>query len=174
MSQLKYTLLSGDTINVLGKTLTRIKALKDFGDVSKDELGGYIESEINLDNRLSDENNEGLNCWIYSDGLATPIIFAKAMDRSLVEKDGKMKGSSEIRDNFLITRTGLMLGSSLGIESGILSGGILSDNARMVGNSELSDNGELTGLSKMSIFGKVYGSSVVSGSIEISNNERIF
>lgn len=38
------------TISIVwhGKKLYRIKALKSFGDVKVDDLGGYIEDEDNL------------------------------------------------------------------------------------------------------------------------------
>ena len=39
------------------RTLCRIKALKDFGDVKAGDLGGYIEDYKNL-------SHDG-NCWIY-------------------------------------------------------------------------------------------------------------
>lgn len=44
----KYELLKDDTKTVFGRTLYRIKALRDFDDVTKGDLGGYIESENNL------------------------------------------------------------------------------------------------------------------------------
>ena len=55
----KYELLKNDTIDVNGHTLYRIKALKDFGNVKKGDLGGYIEKEDNL-------RHYG-NCWVYND-----------------------------------------------------------------------------------------------------------
>lgn len=55
----KYILLKNDTIKVNGHTLYRIQAVKDFSDVKKGDIGGYIESEENL----SHEND----CWVYDD-----------------------------------------------------------------------------------------------------------
>lgn len=49
--------LTDETIEVYGTALHRIKALKDFGNVKKGELGGYVESEHNL-------SQEG-DCWVY-------------------------------------------------------------------------------------------------------------
>ena len=40
--------LTKESINRWGKTLYRIEALKDFGNVKKGDKGGYIESEVNL------------------------------------------------------------------------------------------------------------------------------
>ena len=40
--------LTEETITVSGKTLHRIKAVRDFGSVKTGEFGGYIEKEENL------------------------------------------------------------------------------------------------------------------------------
>ena len=45
----KYELTT-DTKSIFGKRYFRIRALVDFGNVSKGDLGGYIESEDNLSN----------------------------------------------------------------------------------------------------------------------------
>lgn len=41
--------LTAESIVVLGRKLFRIKALVAFGDIKKDEVGGFIEKEGNLD-----------------------------------------------------------------------------------------------------------------------------
>ena len=46
----KYQLTS-ETITVNGHTLYRIQALKDFEDIKAGDLGGFIESENNLEQR---------------------------------------------------------------------------------------------------------------------------
>ena len=48
----KYELIPSDK-----EGLYRIKALRDFNDVKKGDIGGYVESEKNL-SQLGD-------CWIY-------------------------------------------------------------------------------------------------------------
>jgi hypothetical protein len=45
----KYELLAGDCLRAGDRTVYRIRALRDFGDVRRGDLGGYIESEANLD-----------------------------------------------------------------------------------------------------------------------------
>ena len=40
--------LTKETMEVFGETLYRIEALKDFGNVSKGDKGGYIKAEANL------------------------------------------------------------------------------------------------------------------------------
>ena len=53
----KYELLVGDYLRAGDRTVYRIRALRDFGDVRCGDLGGYIESEDNL-------CHEG-DCWVY-------------------------------------------------------------------------------------------------------------
>lgn len=58
METKKYE-LTEETIKVDGRTLHRIKALRDFGGVKKGEKGGYIGKENNLDHES--------NAWVYGD-----------------------------------------------------------------------------------------------------------
>ena len=44
----KFELTAESVTNNFGKKLFRIKSLVDFGDVKKDELGGFVEKEENL------------------------------------------------------------------------------------------------------------------------------
>ena len=48
--------LTEESIIYFGKTLFRIEALKDFGNVNKGDKGGYVQSDENL-------SQEG-DCWI--------------------------------------------------------------------------------------------------------------
>lgn len=174
MSQLKYTFVGGDTISKAGRTLTRIKALKDFGDVLKDDLGGYIQQESNLDNRLKDENNNDLLCWIYSDGLTPSVVFGSVYDIATVSQDGKVTGNAEACDKFIITGTGEITDNALALENGVVDGGIMEDTTKIVGDAQISASGILRGNAKMSRFGKLYDTGIAQGSSEISNNERVF
>ena len=49
--------LTEESINYCSKILYRIEALKDFDDVKKGDMGGYVQSEDNL-------SQEG-NCWVF-------------------------------------------------------------------------------------------------------------
>jgi predicted acyltransferase (DUF342 family) len=53
---MKYK-LTNERIKHCGRTLYRIKALKDFSNVKKGDLGGYVESASSL-------SQEG-DCWVY-------------------------------------------------------------------------------------------------------------
>ncbi|MFD3093596.1 hypothetical protein ACFKKQ_02835 [Streptococcus agalactiae] len=89
----KYELLKDDTIEVAGKTLFRIKALKNFGHVTKGDLGGYVESEENL----SHEGDAWVedNVWISGNALIS--------DNVLISGDVWISGDAWITDNVRIT-----------------------------------------------------------------------
>lgn len=78
--------LTDETMDFNGKTLYRIRALKDFGNVKKGNLGGYVESEKNL-------SHDG-NCWIYDKakvyGNANVFNDAKVFDNAQVFGNAKL------------------------------------------------------------------------------------
>ena len=78
----KYEILidKENTIEWKGRVLHRIKALKDFGDVKKGDLGGFVENENNL-SRIG-------NCWIYND--------AKIFENAKVFGDSRVYNNAEI------------------------------------------------------------------------------
>ena len=57
----KKFVLTSEKKEFMGKTLFRIKAIRAFGIVKKDELGGFVEKEANLDHAG--------NAWVYGDAL---------------------------------------------------------------------------------------------------------
>ena len=67
--------LTEETFTVFGKTLYRIRAVRDFGSVKTGEFGGYIEKEENLshfgdawvygDARVSGDARVFGNAWVY-------------------------------------------------------------------------------------------------------------
>lgn len=87
--------LTDETIEVYGTALHRIKALKDFGNVKKGELGGYVESERNL-------SQEG-NCWVYSNArvYSNALVYsnAKVYSNALVCGNAKVCGNAEVCGN---------------------------------------------------------------------------
>ena len=87
--------LTDKTLEVDGRTLYQIKALKDFGSVTKGDVGGYIESEKNL-------SHEGL-CWIYDDawvsGNARVSGYARVYGNSIVTDDARVYGNDRVTDD---------------------------------------------------------------------------
>lgn len=95
----KYELTS-ETIDVFNKKLYRIRALKDFGNVKKGDLGGFVESENNL-------SQEG-NCWVSGN--------AKVYDNA------EVYGCAEVYGYANITKTeDYIVITPVGSENGVLT-----------------------------------------------------
>lgn len=75
--------LTDETQEWNGRTLHRIRALADFGDVKAGELGGWIEKEENL-------SHNG-NAWVYGD--------AQVCDNARVCGDALVYGDAWVCDN---------------------------------------------------------------------------
>lgn len=74
--------LTDETIEVNGKTLYRIEALKDFSNVKKGDKGGFIEKEENLSHLGS--------AWVYDN--------AKVFDNAEIFGDAVVRGMAQIYD----------------------------------------------------------------------------
>ena len=81
--------LTAETLSVNGRTLHRIKALRDFGNVKAGELGGWIEKESNL-------SHSG-NCWVYDEGEVGGD--AKVWGNAEVCDNAEVWGNAEVCDN---------------------------------------------------------------------------
>jgi carbonic anhydrase/acetyltransferase-like protein (isoleucine patch superfamily) len=79
MENKKYELTS-ETNTSCGVTLYRIKALKDFGNVKKGALGGFVESERNL--------SQTGNAWVFGD--------ATVCDHAIVWGDAWVFGEAHV------------------------------------------------------------------------------
>ena len=73
--------------------LFRIKALRDFGDVKKGDLGGFIQKEENL-------SHFG-GCWIYDD--ASVYDDAHIGNNAKVKDNACVSGSALVRDDAIIS-----------------------------------------------------------------------
>ena len=81
--------ITEETINVNGRTLYRIEALMDFGDVKKGDKGGFIEKECNLSQRG--------DCWVYDN--AKVYNNAKVFDYAEIYGNAEICGKAEIAND---------------------------------------------------------------------------
>ena len=106
LEQKKYELLKDDTVNHNGRTLYRIKALITFGTVVAGELGGYIETEKNLD-------HSG-NAWVCG--------YARVFEDAEVYGDARVFGNAQVRSfAFIYERKMIFWASNVGSENGTLT-----------------------------------------------------
>ena len=73
----KYELTDETLKSSTGKIVYRIRALKDFGHIRAGALGGWVESEKNLD--------QGGQCWVH--------------ERGFVSGDARVSENVWVRDN---------------------------------------------------------------------------
>jgi hypothetical protein len=94
MNEKKYELIEDQTVKVFGKTLFRIRAVRTFGIVTEGDLGGYIESEKNLD-------HEGA-AWVYGDarvyGAAWVYGYAQVYGAARVYGDARVYGYARVSE----------------------------------------------------------------------------
>ena len=87
--------LTEETFTVFGKTLYRIRAVRDFGSVKTGEFGGYIEKEENL----SHFGNAWISgdAWVYGD--------ARVSGNAKVYGDARVSGNARVFGNAEVFNT---------------------------------------------------------------------
>lgn len=175
--------------------LYRIRALIDFGDVKKGNLGGYIQREENL-------SHEG-NAWIYDEakvyGSAKVYgnaqircesevsycaeVFGNAVldDESFVSEyarvygDSKLFGSAcveweaEVYGNAEISNEALIAGCARVYGNACVSDeSVVWGRAEVYGKAEVFENAEVSG------HAKVYGNAMVYGNAKVKDNAEVY
>ena len=142
MEDKKYELLKDDYKEVFGIKSYRIRALKDFGDVKKGDVGGYIQNEENL----SQKNT----CWVYGEaevwGEARVYGGAEIYGKVEVYGGAKVYGKARVRG-----------------KARVYGGAKVYGEARVYGGAEI--------YGKVEVYGKaeVYGGAEVYGEAEIKS-----
>ena len=102
MNNRKYEMLQDQTIEWRGRTLYRIRALRDFGDVHAGDVGGYIECERNL-------SQDG-NAWVYDDARVSGD--ARVYGNARVCGDARVYGNARVCDNAWVCGNALVCGDA--------------------------------------------------------------
>lgn len=153
----KYQLTS-ETITVNGRTLHRIQALRDFADVEKGELGGFVENESNL-------SQEG-NCWVYDD--------AKVYDNATVEGDAKVRDNAIIADEASVYGNAHVYGNAKLVDcSSACDYTAVRDNAIIADNAYVCDEGVVCDNALVCEYAKVYGNGYVKDDATIFGDEKV-
>lgn len=173
--------LTDETIKYNGVKLYRIRALRNFGDVRKGDLGGFVESENNLSHKD--------NCWIYDNGkvmghgevLSNAKVFdyGEVRDHGKVLGDGKIFGHGIVKDYGSVWCNGVVLGHGEVSGHGEIShDGLVADNGKVTdwgnvwGNGKVLDNGEVSDYGLILGYGTVAGNGVL-GDCAVINGEAV-
>ena len=142
----KYEMLKDDTIEVGIRILHRIKALKDFNDVRKGDLGGYIEKEESL-------SHEG-NCWIYDNANvfndACVSGDAKVFGNARVSGDACVSNNARVSDNACVSGNARVSG-----DAWVFGDAKVFGNAQVFGNACVSDNAHITNINDYIVIGPI-------------------
>ena len=142
----KYEIVKDEKIKHKGKTLYKIRALKDFDDVKKGDLGGYIEDYNNL--------SQGSNCWIYNN--------AKVYDNA------RVYGNAEIYGNARVYGYSEVFGYSK-----IYGNARVYDNSKVFDNAEVYGSAEIYGKAETYDNAEIYGDARVYGKARVSRDAII-
>lgn len=134
-------------ISFNGRTLYRIRALKDFGVVKKGDLGGYIEKEENL--------SQTGNSWIFDD--------AKIMDNAIVKEDATLHHNATIYDKAIVSGS-----ASINENATLRDNATVSDKVILYGNVILVDGAKIYGKARL------YDYVLVSGNAQVYDNARCY
>ena len=136
----KYEIIYSDSIEFMGFTLYRIRALKDFSNVNSGDLGGYICDYENL----SQYGDAWVSCnaWVYGDAL--------------VSGDARVSGNARVSGDARVYDDAWVSGNAL-----------VSGNARVSGNAWVYGNALVSGNAWVYGDARVYGDALVSGDAKV-------
>lgn len=112
--QKKYELTDEFIEHWSGKKLYRIRALVAFGAVVAGQLGGFVESEKNLDQSLYGD------AWVYGDAQVYGDAWVSG--NAQVYGDARVSGDARVRSYAVISeRKMIFWASNVGSENGTLT-----------------------------------------------------
>lgn len=166
----KYKLLEDDYINYRGKTLYRIKALRDFGDVLEGDVGGYIENKSNLSQRG--------NCWVFDNakayGNAKILGNAEVLDNSEIFDNAVVFGNAKVYDNSKIYgRASINDNAIASGKSKIFGYAHVYNNAKVCGNATVWEDAQVYNNAKICGNTEVCGNVLIHGNAKILGNAKV-
>jgi NDP-sugar pyrophosphorylase family protein len=163
--KLKYEILTDNYRTIEGSKIYRIRALRDFGNVSAGDIGGYIESEANLE-----QKGEG---WIFGDAIVK--------GNAILSGNAKIFEGVTIFDNAQVSGKAKIYGHCcVGGNSKIHEDARLYGHIRAFGNVEVYGKAELNDYVYLQNNAKIFGDTCIKGHVTIcgpahisSNNDYV-
>ena len=154
----KKYILTDDVIDFNGHTLHRIKAVRDFDCVKAGDLGGFIESEKNLDH----------------DGDAWVTDSARVTGDARVTDSARVSGAALVTGDAWVTDSARVSGAAWVSGSALVSGdAIVTGDARVTGAARVSGAAWVSGAARVSGDAWVSGAAVVSGAAIVTGDARV-
>lgn len=154
----KYKLRTDLNITVNEKTLYRIEALKDFGNVKAGELGGYVENQCNL--------SQFDNCWIYDNAMvfgdARVIKDALVYDNAQVFESAQVFGEARVSGNAQVLENAQVFGYAQ-----------VFGKALVLGDAQVYESAKVSGSAQLYGYAQVFGNALVCGGACVRNFDEI-
>ena len=159
--------LTEETINVEGKTLYHIEALRDFGDVKKGDKGGFIEKEDNL--------SQSDNCWVYGNAKVCDkaMVYgnAKVSGNALVYGNGVVHDNAVVCDNANVYGNARVYGKAKVYEyAAVFGNAMVCGNAKVYGNARVCENVWVNCKVQVCGCAEVFGKAKICGDAVITSN----
>lgn len=144
-----------------GLVLNRIRALRDIPahGVKAGDLGGYVESESNLE--------QGSNAWVAE--MAKAIGDARVSGAALVEGEAVVKENAQIMDSARVCGRATVAGSAV-----VKDRAVVSHLAFIGGKACVYENAQVSGGAEVGENARVFGKAMVSSSARVRGNARIY
>ena len=153
--------LTKETVNLFCKTLYRIEALRDFGDVKKGDKGGYVEKEGNL--YQSDD------CWVYGNAMVydNAMVYgnAKVCDNAIIYDKAVVCDNAMVYGNAKVSGNALVYGNA-----NVYANAVVCDNAEVRGKAIVFDDAEVFDNAMVCDSAEVFGDTWVFGNAEIGGD----
>ena len=147
MQNKKYRIDYTQKIEEFGRTLYRIVALADFGNVATGDQGGYIESESNL--------SQYGNAWVY--------------DNARVYGNAKVYGNARVYDNAKVYDNARVYGNAI-----VYDNAEVYDNAKVYDNARVYYNAKVYDKAIVYDNAKVYDNAEVYGNVRVCDNAIVY
>ena len=147
--------LTDETKLYNGRTLHRIVALRDFGDVKKGDKGGWIEKEENL-------SHKG-NCWVNYE--AKVLDDAKVLDNAWLSHRAELYDRVCLHNDAVVGDHALLSGNACVFSFAKVYGNAMVHDAKLSGDVAINGN--------VAVCGNVIirGSVTVFDKVKIINND---
>lgn len=153
----KYELTKNKTI-VRGVTVYQILALKNFSDVKKGDLGGYVSHERNLP---QDDNS-----WIYDN--------AAVFGNSFISGNATIHEYAIVGDNAVVSDDAIIGGNAEILEAArVYEQAIVGDNARVSGNAHVRRTARIVDYAQIKDYTLVSGNYIIGGHSIVSDDTEL-
>ena len=145
--------LTEETKRLFGRTLHRIRAVQDFGDVHAGDLGGWIEKEENLSHNGS--------AWVYEEAM----VF----DDAKVRNDAKVRGAAVVFGGTSIDNCAEISGDA------VVSGNAhIWGQAKIAGNARVTDHAHVWGQAQVDGYAGIGGNARIAGDTVVCGGAKLF